>query len=121
MPIHSDIEESQLYFECHVTLEPVVGDRLALLERLSHVRGFRVATFLMQKDESTPDAFTSSRSRNYTDILTRMMLLIHNCADVGLIVKRYKIENTILDSKFEGDILKIVKQPAPLLHAKLDI
>lgn len=112
MPVQQETITSELYFECHVTLDPVQGERLALLERLSAERGFKVATFLMEKDGVTPDALTSARDKDYLEILQRMILLVEDCRMRGFVVRRYKIENTLLDSKMEGDILRLLSGPS---------
>lgn len=98
-------DKSDLYYECHVTIEPVEGDMAHILRELSIQHNFRVSTFVMHKDGSTPDAFTSARDASYACMLTRMVAFISALREGGYKIKRYKIEDTILDSNHGGDSL----------------
>ena len=132
--------ETQLYFESHVTIEPVFeyddiecnNCGLCLIERdhaksncpgptsdidkvkqISREYGFKVADLLMQKraedsaERSRHDTFTTGRSKSYEDIHTRMVGLIKALQKAGFKVWRYKIEDTVLDSKM-GDLLRLL-------------
>lgn len=103
-------DKSDLYFECHVTIEPVSGPRLAYLEEVSRTHGFQVATFLMLKDGTTPSSFTSARDESFSKMLVRMVDFVRFLRTVGFRVKRYKIEDTLLDSKKEGDIIGLMHE-----------
>lgn len=99
---------TDLYFEAHVTIEPVLeGLAAGHLKFLVEKWKFKVADLLMQKrNEDTPerskfDTFCSSRDKNYGRILSRTIGLIEDLKENGFKVWRYKIENTVVDSKTE--------------------
>lgn len=102
---------ARLYCECHITIEPVFGDRLAEVETLAKKYGFRVASLLMQKrEEDTPerskyDTFCTGTSKYYSALLLRAVGLVNLLQERGYKVWRTKIEDTLLDTKY-GDILK---------------
>lgn len=99
--------DSELYYECHVTIEPVFDDRLAQAAYIANLYQFRVADLLMQKrHEDLPtrskfDTFMTGRHKNYMTLETRMYGLILNLQDSGFEIWRFKIEDTILDSKLQ--------------------
>lgn len=101
---------ARLYYECHVTIAPVFGDQLELVEGIAKQHGFKVAKLLMQKrKEDTPnrskyDTFMTGHAKEYNDIFNRMSGIIHTLKDAGHEVYRYKIEDTLFDSK-HGDKL----------------
>lgn len=96
---------TELYFECHVTVEPVYGERLERLKAIAAEPGikFRVADLLMRKRmEDTPerssfDTFCTGRDVIYINLEERMCNLVEALFDDGFAVWRYKIENTLLD------------------------
>lgn len=97
-------DRSRLYYEGHITLAPVDGDQLSLLHNISSQYNMRVSTFVMVKPGEGPDAFTSMRDDSYASIVVRMHEAIkhleqHSC----FIIKRVKIEDTILDTKHGDD------------------
>lgn len=104
---------TDLYFECHVTIEPVFDEKLALVTELAKGRHFRVADLLMRKrKEDTPerskfDTFCTGHSKDYDDLSVRMQLLIDDLESAGFKVWRYKIENTLMDSKY-SDVLGLL-------------
>lgn len=99
---------TDLYFECHITIEPVFDDRLELFHSISKRHGFHVAELLMQKrfrdipQRSKLDSFATGRSKDYNDLFARMEELIGSLQVNEFEVWRYKIENTLIDSKY-GD------------------
>ena len=118
--------ETQLYFESHVTIEPVFDDEcfkcfghndcISKLQRVQEVcksHGFKLAELLMQKrressqDRSKDDTFCTGRSKSYEDIHNRMVGLIVDLKSDGFKVWRYKIEDIIMDSK-QNDILGLL-------------
>lgn len=102
--------QARLYYEAHVTIEPVFEGVLNLAKTLAADHGFRVADLLMQKREeataerSKNDTFMTGHSRNYEDILVRTKLLVEALIANEYKVWRYKIEDTILDSRHDGDV-----------------
>jgi hypothetical protein len=105
-----------LYYESHVTLEPVLLDshKLQLLEVCSKTYDFRLAKLYMAKlDNLEPhnlDCFTTGRSENLNELLGRMLKFIKHLKTLGFIVRRYKIESALLDSK--------IQDPLNLLESK---
>jgi hypothetical protein len=102
-----------IYYESHVTVEPVFGERLELLKNLCEANEFRIADLLMQKrEEDTPerskfDTFCSARDVSVTKLMQRMLALVAMCQADGFKVWRYKIEDVILDSKFSDSLLPL--------------
>lgn len=99
--------QTDYYFECHITIEPVFDDRLILANNIANEYGFRIADLLMKKrkndteERSKYDTFMSSRSKKHDDIQTRMIDLIVKLKELGFVIWRYKIENILCDSKYE--------------------
>lgn len=97
--------ESNLYYECHITVEPLFEQRLSEFEAMCRVWQFRVAKLLMQRRASdTPhrsanDAFCTGRDKDYARMTHRMLGLIRDLKTAGFAVWRLKIEDTVLDSK----------------------
>ena len=102
--------KSLLYYECHVTIEPVFDRRLDNCKRLCAVWGFNVADLLMQKraedseERSKHDTFATSRGVDYDELQARMITLVMILQEHGFKVWRYKIEDTIVDSKIKDEL-----------------
>lgn len=100
-------EPVALYLEAHVTIEPVFGERLELAGEIAKAHKFRLADLLMQKErEATPersdkDTFMTGHSRYLSDILVRTRGLVQSLQHHGFTVWRYKVEDTVLDSRNE--------------------
>lgn len=92
---------SSLYYESHITIDPVFGEELQHFKEVCLGFNFRVAKLLMEKTPSTQDAFCTSRSQVYTDIVERTSGLVLALKQVGFKVRRYKIEDTLVDSKID--------------------
>jgi uncharacterized protein involved in exopolysaccharide biosynthesis len=98
-----------LYYESHVTMEPVTGFRFEAVKTVAAKHGFRIAKLLMRKDEEhRDDAFMTARSQDLQDINTRTVALVQELQKLKFTVRRYKIELTITDSK-EVDAWKLLK------------
>lgn len=95
------------YYEAHVTIEPVFDDRLEELARIASTCGFRVADLLMKKrKDATPvrsdcDTFCTSRHEDLAMIELRTSTVVRRLTAAGFIVWRYKIEDTIIDSRHD--------------------
>jgi hypothetical protein len=95
------------YYESHITIEPVGGNRLAEFERLALLMRFKVAKLLMVKDRngseqrSNRDSFCTGHSKDYWSLLARTEQLHDLLKDAGFKVWRYKIEGCLLDVKME--------------------
>lgn len=113
-PITQNFPDSALYFECHITIAPVFGYRLEKAKELGEAYYFRVADLLMQKqEEDTPtrskyDTFLTGRHKNYKILEARMYGCIYYLKNLGFQVWRFKIEDTLLDSKLQPELQHIV-------------
>src|SRR5229473_8593014 len=93
------------YFEFHITINPVYGIELYNFREICKKYNFRVAELLMKKrSEDTPilsqyDSFCTGRNVVYQKLFDDMMDLIVELKQNNYKVLRYKIENTILDSR----------------------
>jgi hypothetical protein len=102
------------YFECHVTIEPIFEERLAQASEIAKRHYFRVAELLMKKREedtetrSKYDTFMTGRNKYYDKLQYNMVALIIELKGAGFVVWRYKIEDTIIDSKID-DLLLLIK------------
>lgn len=92
-----------LYYEAHITIEPVFDGRLDSFKWHCGKFEFRVADLLIKKrqedkpERSQYDTFATGRSKDYTDLKTRMMGLVDLLEVNDYKVWRYKIEATLID------------------------
>lgn len=99
------IKNGGLYYEAHVTVDPVFEDRLSRLKETCRTCGFRVADLIMRKGPNGPDekanedSFATARSDEWEDIRERTMTLVKFLKFNRFTVRRYKIELAIVDSK----------------------
>ena len=104
---------ARLYYEAHVTIEPVFEDDLERTRAIAQRHGFKPAELLMKKraqdtaERSKYDTFCTGRGKSYIELESRMMALIADLKADDFKVWRYKIEDTICDSRSE-DVLKIL-------------
>lgn len=107
------------YYEAHVTVEPVFDDKLERFKTICHDYKFHVASLLMQKrkedteERSKNDSFCTGRGISFTDIETRMYELVRRLQKEGFIVWRYKIESTLLDSRYDDSNCPLDKESLP--------
>lgn len=96
---------TNLYYESHITIDPVYEDGLAKFKDIAAIYNFRVAELLMVKKDqylqSTKDSFCTSRSKDYTQIVNDTICLVEALQEEDFHVRRYKIEDTLVDSKIE--------------------
>jgi NTP pyrophosphatase (non-canonical NTP hydrolase) len=110
---------SRHYYEAHVTVEPVFEERLEEFKIICHDYKFRVANLLMQKrksdteERSKNDSFCTGRGISDTDMEKRMMKLVNRLEKEGFKVWRYKIESTLLDSRYDDSKRPLDKQSLP--------
>lgn len=110
---------SRHYYEAHVTVEPVFEDRLEQFKVICHDYKFRVANLLMQKrredseERSKNDSFCTGRGISYTDTKKRMLALVERLEKEGFKVWRYKIESTLLDSRYDDSERPLDKEGLP--------
>lgn len=101
------MSEKPLYYESHITIEPVFGERLQQFSDIVEQHGFKAAKLLMQKDrEATPersnkDTFCTGRGKRLINLDDRMMHCVTDLKDAGFAVWRYKIESVLVDVKLD--------------------
>lgn len=102
-----------LYYEAHITIDPVEDWRRNEVEGYAHNSGFKLAKLLMDKGvPSQLDTFMTAHSKDLEDIKHRTQLLIRVLHGCGFKVRRYKIEDTVLDSRHD-DLWCMVNSNAP--------
>lgn len=105
---------SKLYLEAHVTIDPIFDSRLKKARYLAKLYGFKVAELLMKKrKEDTPerskyDTFMTGHGTSFADLKIRTAGLIQALQKHNFVVRRYKIEDTILDSR-SNDIFGLLQ------------
>lgn len=115
----SSRRNSRHYYEAHITIEPVFEERLEQFKTICQDYKFRVATLLMQKrksdteERSKNDSFCTGRGISYTDIQTRMLACIDKLQKEGFKVWRYKIESTLLDSRYDDSKYPLNREDLP--------
>lgn len=93
------------YYESHVTIDPEEGERLERFEGLCLCYGFRVAKLIKLTGAANDrDQFCTGHSKGYADLLERMAGLVCTLRQSDYVVRRYKIESVLFDSK-SGDRL----------------
>lgn len=94
-----------LYYECHVTIEPVFDEQLSKASELSIKHKFKIANLLMQKrkcdapERSKYDTFMTGHDKDYGSLEQNMISLIKDLQLNAFKVYRYKIESILLDSR----------------------
>lgn len=94
------------YYESHVTIKPVEGEKLVKFKAISHDHRFHVATFV--DDSSGPDTMIcTGRSKAGNELTSRMYSMVKTLQKEGFAVTRYKLESTILDSRLDDTHLPL--------------
>ena len=107
------------YYEAHITVEPVFDEQLTDFKKVCQEYGFHVATLLMKKrkedkaERSANDSFATGRSISYSDLEDRMLKLVQTLSEKGFKVWRYKIESTLLDSRYNDEMLTLEEDNLP--------
>ena len=102
-------DEVELYLESHITIEPVFDERREEAGRIAEQFKFRLAELLMKKERdateerSDKDTFMTGHSKSKADIAHRTTALVLALKKQGFKVWRYKVEDTLVDSKHGGD------------------
>jgi hypothetical protein len=104
-----------LYYEAHITVEPVFDERRDLLASVAKEYGFKLADLLMKKREddtetrSSKDSFLTGTDRVLTKLDLRMLYTMRALTSGGFKIWRYKIESIVMDSRCYDfyDILKL--------------
>lgn len=98
---------TELYFESHITIEPVFDGHLLEVKDIVECYGFKVADLLMKKREkdtetrSKYDTFCTTRSKSYQQIENNTLACVDRLTNRGFKVWRYKIENTLIDVRLK--------------------
>lgn len=110
---------SSLYFESHITVEPVFEERLEQFVMLCKQQNFQVAKLLMQKrasdnpERSKNDSFCTGYSQSIDDLQERMVKLLSSLKENNFQIWRFKIENIVLDSRHDDKIFRLDKAILP--------
>lgn len=111
---------SKMYFEAHVTTDPIPATHAAAFRVITQECGFHIASLLMEKPgeglvSHDADAFCTGRGPDFEDLKSRTHDLCLKLVQVGIVVRRYKIEDTLLDSRvantLHGVVLRDPKAP----------
>ena len=102
---------SLLYYEAHITIDPVPEEHRYLVEALGVPHKFKLAKLLMEKQgvlsPSTLDTFMTAHGTSLDDMIERVKGMVLSLQKNFYKVKRYKIEDTVSDSRTE-DVYKIL-------------
>lgn len=99
--------DSKLYYECHITIEPLSEELMPEVRQVAEQFGFKIARLLLQRREedtlerSKYDTFMTAKGKNYEDLEARMYGCVQELQMFGYKVWRYKIEDTILDVRIK--------------------
>lgn len=103
-----DRHTTDLYFECHITIDPIAYDKLNEIQKHLDKFSFRPSKLILRKpvsgthfhdQEWRDDMFITSRGTDYDDLRGRMYIIIAILQNHGIPARRYKIENTLIDIK----------------------
>ena len=114
LKLNIDSDLSKLYYEAHITIEPVFDLERAVASNIAMPYNFKLADLLMKKrnedteERSSKDTFMTGHSKSFKDLEQRTKECIMTLQIAGFKVWRYKIEDTILDSRTE-DVFNLIK------------
>jgi hypothetical protein len=92
-----------LYYESHVTVEPVFDEKLERFVTLCAPHGFKVAKLLMQKGAANDkDSFCTAHAKDLDELKDRMMTLVSSLQENEFTVYRYKIEAVVFDVRLKA-------------------
>lgn len=98
-------DKSRLYYEAHITVEPATDRTFDQFRFAWSDDTWRVSSFSEDDvDQIEGKWFITCRHTSYQMIHTRVHNKVRELTEAGLTVQRYKIEDTLLDSK-HGDTL----------------
>lgn len=108
--------DTDLYFESHITIEPVFGEMREKAEEAIKDAKFRMADLVMKKgvgQTETPnqeDSFCTGRGSDFNELMYRTQLAGQALKNLGIKVYRYKLENTLIDTKIANtpDVLNLL-------------
>jgi hypothetical protein len=100
-------QTTELYFEVHITLDPVFDQQRNLAAAIGLRWGFRLAELIMRKETGAPeqphqdDTFMTARGTDWNETRRRTIATVLDLQRAGFKVRRYKVENTLVDSNYE--------------------
>lgn len=110
MDLVTDMDKAKLYFEGHVTIEPVFDERRELAASIALKHKFKLADLLMKKREedteerSAKDTIMTGHGTSLLNMKFRTIRLVQELQRNNFKVWRYKIEDTILDSRHDDEL-----------------
>lgn len=105
-----------LYYEAHVTIDPIFDARRDVAAEIATKFGFRLAKLIMRKREADAelpaqdDTFMTANSTDVTSIQSMTRRCVRELQAAGFVVRRYKIEDTILDSRHNDELGLLTKE-----------
>ncbi len=103
--MRSPSDRAEHYFEAHVTVEPVFGERLEEMRAVGLHFEFRVASLIMRRtaeetgESSRDDTFASARGESLHDISDRTRGFCEALRYRGFRILRAKVEDTVWDTR----------------------
>lgn len=95
-------------FECHITIDPVEEKDREIVEKIAIRQRFRLAKLLMQNGSpSKLDTFITGHDEFKDALAVRMIVLCDYLKEAGFTIRRYKIEEIVLDSR-DKDIYELL-------------
>lgn len=100
------METAKIYYESHITIDPILdSEAQKRIEEIASPNGFKLAKFTMQKSEGTAkDTFLTGHEKYLDPLIDKMSKTISLLKSSGFKVKRYKIEDIVLDSRSEDSL-----------------
>lgn len=96
------------YYEAHITIDPVPAEHREKVQNLINPWRFKLAKLLMDKGvPSQLDTFMTGHDKELENIADRVTSTVVALRTAGYKVRRYKIEDTILDSRI-SDVLELL-------------
>lgn len=93
------------YFEAHVTIDPVHGKDRCNVDDISRANHFKLAKLFMVKGvEASEDTFITGHAIELDLLTLRLRSLVASLQASGYVVRRYKIEDTVLDSRIQDEL-----------------
>ena len=98
--------QTSLYYECHVTVEPIEFEEpRALFDTICREFKFWTSEWILKKDGY--HFFATSRSTGLAEMQHRMIALMEALISNGFKIWRYKIEDTVVDSKIDSGVFPL--------------
>lgn len=94
-----------IYYESHITIEPVFDKDIEIVDKIVRDYGFRLANLLMKKrsedtiERSQYDTFTTARGSDYHKLYDKMNQCSEAIIKAGYHVWRKKIEAVLFDER----------------------